>query len=204
MVSAQPCCETRSAFVPVSRRILSRVSLLLSLTTTGCERPPTSPVNPNEPNAPSEPEATLSRQRPANSGPDIILYIVDDQSWHSFTRPIMPQTYTRLVDVGTLFRLGFVVTADCCPSRVGLLAGVFQHNPFHHVYGDMAPAGGATAWHGDGDALPVWMQTAGYYTAYAGPKYLNEWYKLLPSPYVPPGGTHGGHCFTRCTLRTPS
>jgi N-acetylglucosamine-6-sulfatase len=122
-----------------------------------------------------------------NTGPDIVLYLVDDQSWHSFKRSMMPQLFSRLVDRGTLFNLGFVVTADCCPSRIGLFTGVFQHSVYHRIYGDAAPAGGATAWHGDDDALAVWVRAAGYYTAYAGAKYLNEYNRMQPWPYVPPG-----------------
>jgi N-acetylglucosamine-6-sulfatase len=150
----------------------------------GCERPTETPPLSE---APVPTPSVRSAQASANPGPDILLYLVDDQSWHSFKRSIMPRVFTRLVDVGTVFRLGYVVTADCCPSRVGLFTGVFQHNPFHRIYGDAAPAGGATAWHGDDDALPVWVRASGYYTAYAGAKYLNEYDRLRPWPYVPPG-----------------
>jgi N-acetylglucosamine-6-sulfatase len=166
-----------------SRRLVDCLVTGLIVSSMGCERPTEvsqGPVIASLSPAPQNLRAVL------NSGPDIVLYLVDDQSWHSFKRSMMPQLFARLVDRGTLFNLGFVVTADCCPSRVGLFTGVFQHNPFHRIYGDAAPAGGATAWHGDDDALPVWVRAAGYYTAYVGAKYLNEYSKLRPWPYVPP------------------
>src|SRR5262245_51030890 len=51
---------------------------LWCLSLAACDRP----VSPNETKLDRQPLA--SQQIAANSGPDIILFIVDDQSWHSF------------------------------------------------------------------------------------------------------------------------
>ena len=72
---------------------------------------------------------------------------------------------------GVTFRNNFVSFSLCCPSRATWLTGQYAHN--HGVRGNQRRGGG----YGKLDAarrqpLPVWLQSAGYYTAHIG-KYLN-------------------------------
>ena len=78
----------------------------------------------------------------------------------------------------------------CCPSRATMLTGQYAHN--HNVLSNREPDGGYGVFnerHGN-NYLPIWLQEAGYSTAYMG-KYMNEYaepdeYGTTPSD-VPKG-----------------
>jgi arylsulfatase A-like enzyme len=84
---------------------------------------------------------------------------------------------------GVVFENGFVTTPLCCPSRVSILSGQYVHN--HKVYTDRMPLGGAPKYD-DSECVAVWLQEAGYRTAYFG-KYLNGYEDVMPYGVVPPG-----------------
>jgi len=122
-----------------------------------------------------------SSARMSDSRPNVILILTDDQPFH--TVDYMPAVKTQLMAGGVVFENGFVTTPLCCPSRVSILSGQYVHN--HQVYTDRMPLGGAPKFDAS-TSMSVWLQQAGYRTAYFG-KYLNEYEDLVPHGVVPPG-----------------
>lgn len=123
----------------------------------------------------------LGRTAPAQQRPDIVLIVTDDQRYDLMQ--FMPLTNSLIGDQGVRFTRAFAPTALCCPSRAGILTGLHSHN--HGVIGNVAPNGGATVFD-DRSTLATWLRAAGYRTALIG-KYLNEYSRLTPWPYIPPG-----------------
>jgi len=112
--------------------------------------------------------------------PNLVLVLTDDQTLESLR--VMPQTRHLIGDAGTTFTNAFVSFPLCCPSRATLLTGQYTHN--HGVRGNVPPRGGVGALDAS-ETLPVWLQSAGYYTAHVG-KYLNGYGEVVP-PDVQPG-----------------
>jgi N-acetylglucosamine-6-sulfatase len=117
--------------------------------------------------------------------PNVLVVMTDDQRLDDLQ--VMPKT-RRLLGVqggGTTFRHAYVSYPLCCPSRATFLTGQYSHN--HGITWNFWPFGGYRAWQkrGERDALPVWLQRAGYTTGLIG-KYLNEYGEQDPT-HVPPG-----------------
>ncbi|MBA2564619.1 MAG: sulfatase [Gemmatimonadetes bacterium] len=112
---------------------------------------------------------------------DIVLIVTDDQPWH--TLQFMPNTNALIGDAGVRFSNAFASTPLCCPSRASILTGLYTHN--HGVKSNASPSGGARLFQ-DASTLATWLKAAGYRTALLG-KYLNEYNRLTPWPYIPPG-----------------
>lgn len=120
--------------------------------------------------------------------PNIVMLMVDDMRTDELR--FMPRTRRLVGQAGATFRNGLVPNAMCCPSRASTLTGLHSHN--HGVWSHREPWG----FHAfdDRSTLPVWLQDAGYTTAYLG-KYLNGYGKQPPpgaetgrsTQYVPPG-----------------
>jgi N-acetylglucosamine-6-sulfatase len=106
--------------------------------------------------------------------------MTDDQTDNSLR--FMPKTQRLLVERGTRFTNSFVAYPLCCPSRATFLTGQYAHN--HGVLYNTLPTGGVARFD-DSNALPVWLQAAGYHTALIG-KYLNGWGNGGPT-FTPPG-----------------
>jgi N-acetylglucosamine-6-sulfatase len=117
----------------------------------------------------------------SDSRPNIIFILTDDQPYH--TVDYMPTVKTQLMAKGITFENGFVTTPLCCPSRVSILTGEYVHN--HQIYTDRMPMGGAEKFD-DTTCMAIWLQDAGYRTAYFG-KYLNGYEDIKPYGVVPPG-----------------
>lgn len=118
----------------------------------------------------------------ASHGPlDIVLILTDDQRFN--TLQYMPRTLSLIGQQGVEFTNAFASTPLCCPSRASILTGLHTHN--HNVLTNFAPLGGATVF-ADTSTIATWLQAAGYRTALIG-KYLNDYNKLQPWPYRPPG-----------------
>jgi N-acetylglucosamine-6-sulfatase len=110
--------------------------------------------------------------------PNVIVVMTDDQWADSVS--VMPNVQSQLRAHGTTFRNSFVSDPLCCPSRATFLTGQYAHN--HGVIDNVPPLGGyAKLDHSD--TLPVWMQAAGYRTAYVG-KYMNGYNEVKD---IPPG-----------------
>lgn len=121
--------------------------------------------------------------------PNIIFIITDDQDARSIEH--MPHLQRLLVKQGTSFSNFVVTTPVCGPSRGSLLRGQYVQN--HEMLSNVQPAGHYLTYHFLGreeESLPVWLQRAGYVTAFVG-KYMNG-YPHAPevlSNYIPPGWT---------------
>jgi N-acetylglucosamine-6-sulfatase len=125
----------------------------------------------------------VSQHRFDDPRPNIILILTDDQPYH--TVQYMPTVRDVLMKKGVIFENGYVTTPLCCPSRASILSGQYAHN--HQVYTNRMPLGGAEKFD-DSKSFAIWLQAAGYQTAYFG-KYLNGYEDITPIGYVPPGWT---------------
>jgi arylsulfatase A-like enzyme len=123
---------------------------------------------------------TNPRLAHASSGsPNIVLVMVDDQATNSFRRSYMPQTFSNIVDHGTLFKNGLAAPPDCCPDRAGVLTGQYPHNhgvfSDHHGYSHLVDPR---------NTLPVWLDRAGYRTGLIG-KFLNKYRQVAGEAPAP-------------------
>jgi arylsulfatase A-like enzyme len=123
----------------------------------------------------------VSQKRLDDPRPNVILILTDDQPYH--TVQYMPTVRNILMRQGINFENGYVTTPLCCPSRASILLGQYAHN--HQVYTNRMPLGGAEKFD-DSKSFAIWLQEAGYQTAYFG-KYLNGYEDITPIGYVPPG-----------------
>ena len=120
--------------------------------------------------------------------PNIIVLLTDDQETASMR--VMKTVNKEMKRKGVTMKNFFANFPWCCPSRTTMLTGQYAHN--HEVLSNQEPDGGYGVFnelHGNNN-LALWMQEAGYQTAYIG-KFLNEYalpdeYGTLPSD-VPTG-----------------
>ncbi|EHA57799.1 arylsulfatase [Pyricularia oryzae 70-15] len=105
--------------------------------------------------------------------PNIILIMSDDQDRRMGSTDFQPVLRRDIFEQGVQFINHFTNTAQCCPSRAGLLRGQVTHNTNNtHV---IAPGGSYDKWLAAGldeDYLPHWIKKAGYKAEYVG-KFLN-------------------------------
>jgi arylsulfatase A-like enzyme len=149
--------------------------------TAGVYAPPTPIISHSPTIFDIDVAAPASPARMNDPRPNIIVILTDDQPFH--TVDYMPAVKGQLMAEGVVFENAFVTTPLCCPSRVSILSGQYVHN--HEVYTDRMPMGGAPKFD-DTTSMSLWLQKAGYRTAYFG-KYLNEYEDLVPYGVVPPG-----------------
>ncbi|MEX1143025.1 MAG: sulfatase [Thermoleophilaceae bacterium] len=116
----------------------------------------------------------------AEPRPNVIVIMTDDQTVADLRA--MPATRRAFLRHGVTFERSYVSYPVCCPSRASFLTGRYAHN--HGVWGLYRPTGGYTRFD-DRDALPVWLQRAGYHTAHVG-KFMNGYGSDRPA-IVPPG-----------------
>ena len=110
--------------------------------------------------------------------PNIIVLLTDDQETASMR--VMKTVNKEMKRKGVTMKSFFASFPLCCPSRTTMLTGQYAHN--HEVLSNQAPDGGYGVFnelHGNNN-LALWMQEAGYQTAYIG-KFLNEY--ALPDEY---------------------
>ena len=129
-----------------------------------------------DPNPPVEPDPVFNEQ------PNIVFVLTDDQDFASYDRRTMPNTFRLLGRRGATFTNHYDATPLCCPSRAAMLTGQYGHNNGvlnnKPGYGDLGD---------NGNVLPVWLQRAGYRTAYVG-KFLNGYESAVSDKdEVPPG-----------------
>jgi N-acetylglucosamine-6-sulfatase len=115
--------------------------------------------------------------------PNIVLFLTDDQTRASLNA--MTQTQKLVGGRGTRFDRAFASMPLCCPARATLLTGQYAHN--HGVLANSGAVGGYPRLD-HGNALPVWLQRAGYRTMQVG-RYLNGYGTLVDKHTVPPGWT---------------
>jgi arylsulfatase A-like enzyme len=114
--------------------------------------------------APAPTVARATRSLLPSNRPNILLVISDDQAYSTWSRDLMPQVFSQLVDKGASFDRGYVSTSLCCPSRAEIFTGLYEHhtgvdqNSVSLVRPTIAQA----------------VHDLGYRTMLAG-KYLNSW-----------------------------
>ncbi|MGH2954648.1 MAG: sulfatase family protein, partial [Solirubrobacterales bacterium] len=118
------------------------------------------------------------RDRPP---PNVVVVMTDDQTVESLRA--MPKTERLLGAEGVTFTNSFAANPACCPSRATFLTGRYAHN--HGVLRNTRPNGGYAGFDGD-EALPVWLQRAGYFTAHVG-RYLTGYGRHTDPLEIPPG-----------------
>jgi len=114
--------------------------------------------------------------------PNIVFIITDDQRWDQLAH--MPTLRADLVHNGTRFVNAFVTDGLCCPSRISMLRGQYDHST--GVYNNAGIYGGWQRVHSLGlesSTLATWLHAAGYRTGLVG-KYFNGYNNIA---YVPPG-----------------
>jgi N-acetylglucosamine-6-sulfatase len=111
------------------------------------------------------------RSRDHGNQPNVLVVMVDDATYEEIR--VMQNVNSLLRAQGTSFSHFYTTSPNCCPSRGGYYTGQFPHNT--GVRDNIPPLGGAQSFVShQNEALGVWMQRAGYYTAQIG-KYLNGW-----------------------------
>jgi N-acetylglucosamine-6-sulfatase len=113
--------------------------------------------------------------------PNIVFVMTDDQTASSIA---VQRNVGLLRAQGATFTRALATYPLCCPSRATYLSGQYSHN--HGVLHNAGPFGGYV--HFDhSNALPVWLQQAGYRTMHVG-RYLNGYgVQNADLTEVPPG-----------------
>ena len=117
----------------------------------------------------------------ADPRPNIVFIMTDDQTRESLR--VMRAVQGAIGREGTTFERTFATYPLCCPSRATALTGQYSHN--HGVIHNAGPYGGYQRL-GHGNALPVWLQRAGYRTIQLG-RYLNGYGVQNDPTEIPPG-----------------
>ncbi|HYZ97650.1 MAG TPA: sulfatase, partial [Acidimicrobiales bacterium] len=132
-----------------------------------------------ESNPAVEPDPAFGKQ------PNVVFVLTDDQDLASYNRRTMPNTVRLLERRGTTFTDYLDATALCCPSRAALITGQYGHNN-----GVLNNKPGYTTLRDPDNVLPVWLNRAGYETAYVG-KFLNGYERAVEDKKtVAPGWDH--------------
>jgi N-acetylglucosamine-6-sulfatase len=125
--------------------------------------------------------AVLIAAPAAQARPNIVFVMTDDQTASSIS---VQRNVTLLQTQGATFTQAIATYPLCCPSRATYLSGQYSHN--HGVLHNAGPFGGYTRFN-HSNALPVWLQQAGYRTMHVG-RYLNGYgVQNLDITEVPPG-----------------
>ena len=113
--------------------------------------------------------------------PNIVFVMTDDQIAPS----VAVQRHVKLLQSrGTTFSQAIATFPLCCPSRATYLSGQYSHN--HGTIHNAGPFGGYTSFD-HSNALPIWLQEAGYRTMHVG-RYLNGYgVQNLDITEIPPG-----------------
>jgi N-acetylglucosamine-6-sulfatase len=121
----------------------------------------------------------------ARHQPNIVVILTDDQRTDSLLS--MPSVRSLLVDRGTRYTHAYIPTSICCPSRSAILTGLYSHD--NGVWENGGRHGGWLTFRRLGNeqrTIAVALQHSGYRTGLIG-KYLNNFGRLAPPDYKPPG-----------------
>ncbi len=160
---------TTAAAVTAVVAAIGAATLGGAATAAGADRPPS--LGPAS--------ITTPPQQPGRR-PNVIVVMTDDQTVGDLAA--MPRTRALLGRGGVTFDRSYSSYPVCAPSRATFLTGRYAHN--HGVMGLYRPTGGYSRFDA-GDALPVWLQRAGYDTIHLG-KYINGYGTDTPATQ-PPG-----------------
>ena len=145
-------------------------ALALTAAVSGCVMSPTGILSATAVKAPQGAQADVQPAglTAARAGrPNVLLITADDAAPGDLK--FMPHTRELIADRGVTFTNGVAPTPICVPARASLLTGQYTHN--HKAYTIEGKGGGFKAFDSH-NALPTWLQRAGYDTLFIG-KYLN-------------------------------
>ncbi len=109
----------------------------------------------------------------AEAAPNVVVILTDDQE-DTGSMAYMPKLHALIAEQGVTFTNSFVNLPLCAPSRASFLTGLCAHNTGIKA-NNPADGGGWEAFKDkEANALPVWLQRAGYKTAFLG-KYVNRY-----------------------------
>jgi N-acetylglucosamine-6-sulfatase len=109
----------------------------------------------------------------SEAAPNIVVIMTDDQE-DTGSMACMPKLHALLAEQGLTFTNSFVNLPLCAPSRASFLTGLSAHNTGIKA-NNPADGGGWEAFKDkEVNALPVWLDRAGYKTALLG-KYVNRY-----------------------------
>jgi N-acetylglucosamine-6-sulfatase len=149
-----------------------------------------------EATSPKQPETSVPTTSSIAPGralrPNVLVLLTDDQASGLFTRDLMPNVFSRIVDQGVNFTRAYVNDSQCCPSRVSILTGLYAHHS--GVDSNSIPLAGVKP---ERPTIAAALQGAGYRTILAG-KYLNS------EPCDPHPGWDEWVCATREAQRNPT
>ncbi len=106
------------------------------------------------------------------AAPNIVVIMTDDQATSSLA--YMPKLQKLIAEQGITFDNSFVNLSLCAPSRASFMTGEAAHNHGIKANSPLDQGGWESFKDKEPDALPVWLQRAGYDTALVG-KYLNRY-----------------------------
>ena len=123
--------------------------------------------------------ATGERAVGGDVPPNIVLITTDDQTFEQLR--VMRRTRKLMVRGGVSFTRSYASFPLCCPARATWLTGQYSHN--HGVLQNSERNGGGYgSLREPGRVLPVWLQAAGYHTAFVG-----KWLHGYEGMQRPPG-----------------
>ena len=130
--------------------------------------------------------ASADPKNGSDERPNVLLFMVDDMRADELSGPWMRQTRSLIQDPGVTFANSFSPLPLCGPARASFLTGRYAHNTGIRM--NKVPSS-AFDQLDDDNTLPVWLDNAGYNTAFLG-KYINGYAPQTaqkPGSYVPPG-----------------
>lgn len=114
--------------------------------------------------------------------PNIVLFLTDDMRADDLR--FMPQTQQLLGGTGVTFDHAYSPNPLCCPARAELVTDQYTHN--NGVHSNSGAWGAMQALKNPDNNIGVWLQNAGYRTAYVG-KYLNGYETWRDTHSTPEG-----------------
>lgn len=125
----------------------------------------------------SLPLRAMSAEPGKTAPPHIFLSMTDDQADEPLS--LMRNWRERIAEVGIQFANCYVPLSECEPSRATFQTGQTAHNHKARGYATFRP--------GEDNTLPVWLQQAGYFTAFVGKYFTDFGQENQPLDHVPPG-----------------
>ncbi len=109
----------------------------------------------------------------SEAAPNIVVIMTDDQE-DTGSMAYMPKLHALLAEQGLTFTNSFVNLPLCAPSRASFLTGLSAHNTGIKANNPVDGGGWEAFKDKEANALPVWLDRAGYKTALFG-KYVNRY-----------------------------
>ena len=111
-----------------------------------------------------------------------MLFLTDDMRADDLT--YLPKTCDLLGGSGVTFVDSYSPNPLCCPARAELVTAQYTHN--NGTHSNVGAWGGMQALKDPDDNIGLWLQNAGYATAYVG-KYLNGYEEWRDTHAIPAG-----------------